>query len=129
MYEQYVADPSAVAESWREFFEDYTSVSTPVRRDAPTAPAPTGEMTAGPAPAPAAPAQDADAAAPAPAPAPAAAPAPAPAAATAPEPADEPGELIKGVGAAIVKNMSARREVPTATSFRDVPAKVLEVNR
>jgi 2-oxoglutarate decarboxylase len=129
MYEQYVADPSAVAESWREFFEDYTSVAAPVRRDAPTAPAPTGEMTAGPAPAPAAPAQDADAAAPAPAPAPAAAPAPAPAAATAPEPADEPGELIKGVGAAIVKNMSASLEVPTATSFRDVPAKLLEVNR
>ena len=23
MYEQYVADPSSVGESWREFFEDY----------------------------------------------------------------------------------------------------------
>jgi 2-oxoglutarate dehydrogenase E1 component len=66
-------------------------------------------------------------------PPPAAAPAPAPTAAPAPAPAnaaaDEPGELIKGVGAAIVKNMAASLEVPTATSFRNVPAKLLEVNR
>jgi multifunctional 2-oxoglutarate metabolism enzyme len=33
------------------------------------------------------------------------------------------------VGAAIVKNMAASLEVPTATSFRNVPAKLLEVNR
>ena len=44
-------------------------------------------------------------------------------------PKHEPGELIKGVGAAIVKNMAASLDVPTATSFRNVPAKLLEVNR
>ena len=63
-----------------------------------------------------------------PAPAPATAPAPAPAAK--PKSDDEqPGELIKGVGAAIVRNMAASLEVPTATSFRNIPAKLLEVNR
>ena len=114
MYEQYRADPESVGDSWQEFFEDYRSVSAPAhtQQEAPEA-----------APAPAAP----PAAAPAPAPAqPAAAPAPA---AKAPAPADEPGELIKGVGAAIVRNMSASLEVPTATSFRNIPAKLLEVNR
>ena len=54
------------------------------------------------------------------------APAPAPAGRSAPR---EAGELIKGVGAAIVKNMEASLDVPTATSFRNVPAKLLEVNR
>ena len=114
MYEQYRADPDSVGESWREFFEDYRSVTAAAHPEA--APAPLA--------APAAPAPTATAPAPTPA-APEPAPAPAPAAA----PAEEPGELIKGVGAAIVKNMSASLEVPTATSFRNVPAKLLEVNR
>ena len=39
------------------------------------------------------------------------------------------GELIRGVGARIVANMEASLAVPTATSFRDIPAKLLEVNR
>ena len=44
--------------------------------------------------------------------------------------ADTPvGEPIRGVGARIVSNMEASLAVPTATSFRDVPAKLLEVNR
>ncbi|MFZ8969163.1 MAG: 2-oxoglutarate dehydrogenase E1 subunit family protein, partial [Ilumatobacteraceae bacterium] len=29
MYERYVADPSSVAESWKEFFEDYRSIAAP----------------------------------------------------------------------------------------------------
>jgi multifunctional 2-oxoglutarate metabolism enzyme len=36
---------------------------------------------------------------------------------------------IRGVGARIVENMEASLGVPTATSVRDVPAKLLEVNR
>ncbi len=39
------------------------------------------------------------------------------------------GEVIRGVGARIVANMEASLGVPTATSFRDVPARLLEVNR
>ncbi len=45
-------------------------------------------------------------------------------------PADEaPGDQIRGVGARIVTNMEASLNVPTATSFREVPAKLLEINR
>ena len=134
MYERYVADPGQVAESWREFFEDYTSAkpsgngpSTPGLSVAATSTAaPPTETPSAPAPtqppSPPAPESSSNGAAQAAAPAPAPPPA-------APEPAEEPGELIKGVGAAIVKNMSASLEVPTATSFRNVPAKLLEVNR
>ncbi|MDZ7733848.1 MAG: 2-oxo acid dehydrogenase subunit E2 [Acidimicrobiia bacterium] len=42
------------------------------------------------------------------------------------EPAAEP---LRGAAARVVRNMTASLEVPTATSFRDVPAKLLEVNR
>jgi multifunctional 2-oxoglutarate metabolism enzyme len=38
-------------------------------------------------------------------------------------------ERIRGVGARIVENMEISLGVPTATSVRDVPAKLLEVNR
>ncbi|MDP1819971.1 MAG: multifunctional oxoglutarate decarboxylase/oxoglutarate dehydrogenase thiamine pyrophosphate-binding subunit/dihydrolipoyllysine-residue succinyltransferase subunit, partial [Acidimicrobiales bacterium] len=107
MHEQYLADPASVSESWRDFFEDY-------RRDA---------EVATPTPVAAPPAATAPAAA---APAPAAPPAPAPAPSRAPTPDGEP---IRGAGARIVANMTASLEVPTATSFRVVPAKLLEVNR
>ncbi|MEZ5410901.1 MAG: multifunctional oxoglutarate decarboxylase/oxoglutarate dehydrogenase thiamine pyrophosphate-binding subunit/dihydrolipoyllysine-residue succinyltransferase subunit [Acidimicrobiales bacterium] len=94
---------------------------------APT-PAPAPAPAATPAPAVAAPAAPAPApAAPAPAPA---APAPAAPAPSTPQ-ADEAddGELLRGVAARIAANMEASLAVPTATSFRDVPAKLLEVNR
>ena len=39
------------------------------------------------------------------------------------------GEHIRGAAARIVANMEASLDVPTATSFRQVPAKLLEVNR
>ncbi|MEI6401479.1 MAG: multifunctional oxoglutarate decarboxylase/oxoglutarate dehydrogenase thiamine pyrophosphate-binding subunit/dihydrolipoyllysine-residue succinyltransferase subunit, partial [Actinomycetota bacterium] len=42
---------------------------------------------------------------------------------------DEPGEPIRGAGVAIAANMERSLSVPTATSFRNVPAKLLEVNR
>lgn len=38
-------------------------------------------------------------------------------------------EPIRGVAAKIATNMEASLEVPTATSFREVPAKLLEINR
>ncbi|HEX4902526.1 MAG TPA: multifunctional oxoglutarate decarboxylase/oxoglutarate dehydrogenase thiamine pyrophosphate-binding subunit/dihydrolipoyllysine-residue succinyltransferase subunit [Acidimicrobiales bacterium] len=110
MYEQFRADPSSVSESWRDFFADYR----PEKQAGST----NGELKQA-------------AAAPAAAPAPAG-PAQAQPAATAPESADdtpEPGEPIRGVGARIVENMEKSLGVPTATSFRNVPAKLLEVNR
>ena len=115
MYEQYGADPSSVGESWREFFEDYRSVSTSAHPE-PAAPA------AAPAP------QQAPLSPPPVAPSAVAVPAP-PAPRASLDAVDEPGELIKGVGAVIVRNMAASLEVPTATSFRNVPAKLLEINR
>ncbi len=57
-----------------------------------------------------------------------AASAPRKAAATVPEDGPDP-ERIRGVAARIVENMETSLGVPTATSVRDVPAKLLEVNR
>jgi 2-oxoglutarate dehydrogenase E1 component len=149
MYEQYLADPASVSESWRDFFADY-------RRDADhmAPPTPAGGVPASTLPGNGAGAAVANGAttgaaanlAPAPAP-PATAPDGA-AAKAAPATggnkggnkgggkadkkkakADEPGEPLRGASALIVKNMEASLGVPTATSFRDVPAKLLEVNR
>ncbi|MFP5322512.1 MAG: 2-oxoglutarate dehydrogenase E1 subunit family protein, partial [Acidimicrobiia bacterium] len=104
MYEQYLADPSSVSESWQDFFADYKrDVDAAEPAPARTATAPTNG-------------NGATAAA-----APASKPAPKP------ETADEPGEPIRGVGARIVENMEKSLGVPTATSFRNVPAKLLEV--
>src|SRR5438132_365906 len=106
MYERYRADPASVSDTWQEFFEDYK---------------PSHIVAAGPAPAPVV----------EPAPAPAAAPAstPPPAPAAPPVPADDAGKLILGAGLAIANNMAKSLDVPTATSFRNVPAKLLEINR
>jgi 2-oxoglutarate dehydrogenase E1 component len=127
MYEQYLADPSSVSVSWRDFFADYQRDSD-VIASAPDKALPatgrTGETGQIPAVAPGAPP-----------PAPAPAPTPAPAAApkgTGISPdgtAEVPGEPLRGAAARIVANMEASLEVPTATSFREVPAKLLEVNR
>jgi multifunctional 2-oxoglutarate metabolism enzyme len=123
MYEQYLDDPASVSESWRDFFADY-------RRDVDQQATASNVVASPPAPA-----------APAPATAPTAAPAaangaqplpnvPSPAAATAGDaPEEAPGEALRGAAARIVQNMTASLGVPTATSFRAVPAKLLEVNR
>ena len=59
--------------------------------------------------------------------------APAPAAPSEPQPppaSPPPGsEPLRGVAARIAENMEASLDVPTATSVRTVPAKLLEVNR
>ena len=58
---------------------------------------------------------------------------PAPDQSDAPEPetAPEPplGKPLRGAAARIARNMEASLAVPTATSFREVPAKLLDVNR
>src|SRR5690606_33428431 len=135
MYEQYLENPSSVSESWQEFFADYRREGDHAAPARPS-PATDGQATAPPAPggAAAAPAPTAPAPAPAtPAPeAPAratAAPAPAAAGKAGKDGGEEPGEPLRGAAARIVANMEASLGVPTATSFRDVPAKLLEVNR
>ena len=106
MYEQYRIDPTSVADTWREFFSDYTpGHAGPVPGVAPTAVASVTNGTS-------APSATTNGAAPA-----------------KPATAQATGEPIRGAGAAIVANMERSLTVPTATSFRNVPARLLEVNR
>ncbi len=107
MYDRFLVDPSSVSESWREFFADYRAAPVPAAQ-APAAP--TGSP----------PAPDARATAP---PRPVAAPRSAAAAGS------EEATVLKGAASRIVANMEASLGVPTATSVRTVPARLLEVNR
>ena len=100
MFEQFRTDPSSVSESWREFFAGYSpGAGTATAAPAPSAPAAPAATTAAPAAAPSTPA-------------------------AAPQ-----GTPLRGAAARIVSNMEASLEVPTATSFREIPTKLLEVNR
>lgn len=156
IYQQYLQDPNSVDRAWWDFFADYKPGVGASVAAAPAKPA--GDAAAGAA-APSAPAAQAAPAAPAakapaaqqaaPAPAPAAKPAaaaPAPAAkpaaakpAAKAEPAKEaPAKeapagpeyvTLRGPSAAVAKNMNASIEVPTATSVRAVPVKLLFDNR
>ncbi len=135
MYEQFVDDPSSVSESWREFFADYRSQAPSVAAAAATSTEVQAVVEAYRSDGGIGNGNGASTAPAAPAPAPTSAPTPAPAAAapsteTAASPTeDEPGKPIRGAGAAIAANMERSLSVPTATSFRNVPAKLLEVNR
>jgi multifunctional 2-oxoglutarate metabolism enzyme len=129
MYQKFRDDPSSVDPSWHEFLVDYSpestvdaTVSTPTE---PPAAAPAQPVTSTPAgngaasvTAPKAPA------------APPAMPVPAkPAGAAAPAAEGDETQVLRGAAAAVVKNMSASLEVPTATSVRAVPAKLMIDNR
>ncbi len=159
IYQQYLQDPNSVDRAWWDFFADYKPGAAAASAPAGTAAAgAAGTTTAQPA-APAAPAQapapaaekPAAAQAPAPAPtqakpaaqAPAQAAAPAKAAPAAAKPAApakkaEPAAeapsgpeqvVLRGPAAAVAKNMDASLELPTATSVRAVPVKLLFDNR
>jgi pyruvate/2-oxoglutarate dehydrogenase complex dihydrolipoamide acyltransferase (E2) component len=104
MYEQYQEDPSALSKSWRDFFADYRpdggdSSSASRAREA------KAEAEADPPGAGAAQGGGAGLR------------------------GRSRAERIRGAGARIVENMETSLGVPTATSVRDVPAKLLEVNR
>ncbi len=100
LYERYLENPSSVDEHWRAYF-------------AGESPPPNGERT-----------EVAATRAPAVAPPPAPAPRPGPLVLE----GDEP-EPLRGAAARTVENMEASLGVPTATSVRAMPAKLLEVNR
>jgi len=110
IYQQYLADPTSVDQVWVDFFSDYSG------------PAPTAQSEDKPAssaaPAPAAAAAPTASSTPA---TPTAKPVPAAPAAS--------GTPLKGAAARTVANMEASLAVPTATSVRAVPAKLLEDNR
>jgi 2-oxoglutarate decarboxylase len=138
MYQRYLADPTSVDSAWHDFFADYRPVSeqkSPAATGgaAPAVAVPKSEPAAKKVAAPpAAKAQPAAKAAAAPK---AAAPTPKAAAdgkaATAGTPAGAGVQTtpLRGVAAKIVQNMDASLAVPTATSVRAVPAKLLVDNR
>jgi 2-oxoglutarate dehydrogenase E1 component len=151
MYEEYRSDPTSVSESWQEFFADYSPPGTstpdpgpPTANGAPAAANGAAATNGGAAegatatrPVPpsvsAAPVtsvlpETSAAATPVPTSVAPAAPAP-PAAAGVSESNDPVPVALRGAAARIVINMEASLAVPTATSVRTVPAKLLEVNR
>jgi len=99
LYRQYLQDPDSVGENWKEFFQDFKPDDGFVA-PAPTPTAPTTPESSKPEPA-SAPAE--------------------------PVHADE--KIIRGPGAKIVENMEASLGVPTATSVRTVPVKLMAENR
>ncbi|HZF92605.1 multifunctional oxoglutarate decarboxylase/oxoglutarate dehydrogenase thiamine pyrophosphate-binding subunit/dihydrolipoyllysine-residue succinyltransferase subunit [Streptomyces sp.] len=153
IYQQYLQDPNSVDRAWWDFFADYKPGAAGA--PAPAGPAAAGaaettSQTPTPAPQPAAPAAPAQPAAPAAPPAPAPAPAAktaAPSPAKPAQPAQAPAQpkakaapaaqapegpeliTLRGPAAAVAKNMNASLELPTATSVRAVPVKLLFDNR
>ena len=101
MFARYQADPESVSAGWRDFFADY-------RSHIPEAAPPEAEPAAPPA-------------------GPAVVPARSDLAPVTEAPPE--GEPLRGPGARLAANMEASLAVPVATSFREVPAKLLEVNR
>ncbi|MFM1916648.1 MAG: hypothetical protein RJB01_163 [Actinomycetota bacterium] len=102
IYEQYLADKASVDPAWWEFFEDYQ-------------PTELGQAAAIAVSRPAEPEVAA----------------PAPASAPTPAPTSSPSEamVLKGPAARVVANMDASLSIPTATSVRALPAKLLMDNR
>ncbi len=136
MYRKFRDDPSSVDPSWHEFLVDYSpeppgngqpgpAPSAERTAERPAAPAPSGDGAGNTAEKPKT-EEPEPAKAPAEAPATAAAKPPTPAIATQP---DDQLQVLRGAAAAVVKNMSASLEVPTATSVRAVPAKLMIDNR
>ncbi|MEP7178013.1 MAG: 2-oxo acid dehydrogenase subunit E2, partial [Pseudonocardiales bacterium] len=145
MYERYLTDPSSVDEAWHDFFTDYrpapgNGASMPPAAAEPGAAAPS--ETAAPAPEP----TDTGTAPPRPGAEPSATPkaqatpeqADAPAEGPAPErPAGKPAAktsapgttTLRGAASRVVLNMQTSLSVPTATSVRAVPAKLMADNR
>ncbi len=140
LYEKYLHDPSSVSASWQEFFEDYEPVledefidsleQSLASEEPETSSEPwpsTAGQTAASRSAPLAAAAPRQSAAPPVAPAESATTR----AGKAPEaPTDERvATPLRGVASKIAENMELSLEVPTATSVRVIPVKVLEENR
>jgi len=110
LYEKWRMNPESVSTSWREFFEDYEPPAeeeeAPVEGQAPS------------------PVQ-----APRPIPVPVPPPAPTGEAPVAPRTIAGTPVPLRGAASKIVQNMEASLTVPTATSVRNIPVKVLEENR
>jgi len=120
LYEKYRNDPESVSVSWREFFQDYDPAAGEEEEAEPRVAAAGSGAVAAPAVKPIA-------SAPAPVPA-APQTRPTPVSTPAPPPAGTPVAL-RGAASKLVANMETSLTVPTATSIRNIPVKVLEENR
>jgi len=144
LYERYLADPGSVDRAWWSFFADYRPVRTNGTGPHPviqqdgfaatrTAPAPTSATSQSPTAtataAPEAPEAPATTTAPAPGATPAAPGTAKPPTLGTPPPADAELTRLRGAAARTAANMVASLAVPTATSVRAVPAKLLIDNR
>ncbi|MDQ3879365.1 MAG: 2-oxo acid dehydrogenase subunit E2, partial [Actinomycetota bacterium] len=103
MYRRYQDNPHSVAEAWRDFFEDYKPTRTRPHGDG-VRPSSSPEQT------PATIAEAAEQAEPLPE-------------------VPEDATPLRGVAGVIAQNMESSLGVPTATSVRTIPAKLLEENR
>ena len=125
LYQQYLEDKNLVDPAWWDFFADYSPTDYAAARSAANG-APVAKAAPVAPPVPAAPAPAAPQAPVAPAaqvtPAPVAAPAVA-------APAAVEAVQLKGPAARVVTNMEASIQIPTATSVRAVPAKLMIDNR
>ncbi|MFD0555813.1 2-oxoglutarate dehydrogenase E1 component [Stackebrandtia endophytica] len=144
MYQRYLTDPASVGPTWHEFFADYQpsqATDTAAKpANAPVATATVGSVTADTKPTvtnnkPPAPAKSsappAKKSAPAPAkpPAPPAKPAPAAKKTADAGSRETQRKPLRGVAGKVVSNMEKSLEIPTATSVRAIPAKLLSDNR
>ncbi|HEY4639883.1 MAG TPA: multifunctional oxoglutarate decarboxylase/oxoglutarate dehydrogenase thiamine pyrophosphate-binding subunit/dihydrolipoyllysine-residue succinyltransferase subunit [Thermoanaerobaculia bacterium] len=115
LYERYRANPQSVSTSWQEFFHDYEPrFEEEFEDDAEVQLAAAGgtQSVAAPPPQPAVPQ-----------------PAPAPAPRPTPVPSDHTTVFLRGAAGKIAQNMETSLTIPTATSIRNIPVKVLEENR
>ncbi|MEX0789350.1 MAG: 2-oxo acid dehydrogenase subunit E2, partial [Actinomycetota bacterium] len=101
MHERYLRQPDSVSEAWKEFFEDYFPGEHQARPPAPQIPEDFGDITPAPVPVTARPASSNGQAA----------------------------SPLSRADAVLAGRMQDSLSVPTATSVRVIPAKLLEVNR
>lgn len=131
LYQEYLADKNSVDSAWWEFFADYSpsefsplaAATTTALQPRLSAPAPAASQPAASAPAPV---SNQASASPVATPA-----APSPAKITPVQVSSTPDvvEKLKGASARVVTNMEASLDVPTATSVRAIPAKLMVDNR
>ena len=134
LYQQYLEDKQSVDPAWWDFFADYSpsdfspvsAANKSVLQPRVSAPAPAASSQ-NPAPASTTPATPSTPSAPS---VPNAPSQPVPVAKPAPvAQVDDVIEKLKGTSARVVTNMEASLEIPTATSVRAVPAKLMVDNR
>ncbi len=131
MYRRFREDPDSVSEAWQEFFEDYQPHSPELGKaavpDLKSSPIPTSPSDQAPPPT-----LIAEQTAPSATTGPPGAPAPPKSPSALPGGrASESPELVplRGAAAVVAERMEASLQIPTATSVRTIPAKLLEVNR